>query len=1326
MFDECLCHNSSLWEGGPLDIELCLWVVISTSVPLAVLVISMPFLVLNIISKRKVFSSSDSWGKLNMARLTVTVVILILNILFSILEPCPSLRTLAIILSSLTTVLKVTLLVSVVKLQVTTSKTILIFWLLNSCVYVPNIILEFSKNDADKYYGPAMIAALVLSVVMLILQCFVYQRRDTSGEDGSSYVGKLMFSWLDFLFKKGFKQEIPVTDIPTLPEILHVQQLIRTFENSYTAEGGGVRKLVLALFKSFGSKFMIGAFLRAVNDVFLFVSPLIIQKLLNVIETNGDPATGYFWCTVLFVSAIAASLVSGQFFANMYQSGFQMRTAVMSAVFKKSLKLSTASRQKYSVGEITNLIAIDTQRFTDVIPYIHVVWSALFQIGLALYFLYGIVGNSAFAGMALLLTLVPANVIGNYYGEKVTTKQMELKDQRIMKINEILQGIKVIKYYAWEKPFMSIVNKIRKAEVRTIKQYAVVYSMLNVTFTIVPLLVSLATFTVYIYTDPENHILSAEKVFSCIAIFNVLRIPLFMFPMFFMETVKLYVSLKRLSKFLDSPEMDTDHITYQPSGDLALDVKNGSFTWKDDVGQDRQDDSALRDLSVKVEKGSLTAVVGQVGSGKSSLLAAVTGEIACRAGGLTTSCRSVAYVGQKAWIQNMTVKENILFGSEERPSHYQEVLEASALVPDLKLLPAGDATDIGENGVNLSGGQKQRVALARAAYSQAELYLLDDPLSAVDSHVAKHLFDKLIGPEGLLSQNQSTRIIVTHNLSFLNQMDRIILMEAGEVVVEGSYEDIKNHDKFKSYAQSNTLVESEEKSQTEIKEEESGAVVQADTGKLIEVEGRQEGRVSLMHYLHYIRLMNSFVFLVIVSLYCVSEGVVVLCNLVLAQWTDKAAVEDLSLSEHSKYIAYYGGLNVVVFLLTFVYNIWTYFRMTIPSIKMHQTVLEKTMHAPLSFFESNPSGRVLNRFTSDIEVVDRKIPFEFGDVIYCTANFVSGCITVSVIIPFILIPLVPILAGFVLLQMVFTRTRCQIKRHESVAKSPILSHFSETISGAATVRAFKAVSRFQSEFESKIEKHLTANYVSDMMNRWLSVRCDTLGNALIFLISVLTFYYRDSLSAGLAGLAVTYAISLLDALSWNIRMICDMETDSVAIERVLEYEKIEQEAAWETENVDEAWPRTGRLEVSGVTARYRENLPPCLEALSLSLASGEKLGVCGRTGAGKSSLASLLLRIIDPCQGEVRLDGLDTSTVGLQQLRARLTIVPQDCVMFSGSVSFNLDPWDSHHPDRVRDVLQVLGLQLDLNTEISESGGNLSMGERQLLCLGRAILRSQY
>ena len=468
--------------------------------------------------------------------------------------------------------------------------------------------------------------------------------------------------------------------------------------------------------------------------------------------------------------------------------------------------------------------------------------------------------------------------------------------------------------------------------------------------------------------------------------------------------------------------------------------------------------------------------------------------------------------------------------------------------------------------------------------------------------------------------------MVTHNLSFLDKMDSIVLIDEGKIILQGSYQFLKNNDTFKEFTQSAHHEEASEKEEKQLEKQSEGVKEEMTGENITKAEERQEGRVSLKNYFYYIKLINTWVFLLIVSLYAVGEGLMVGCNLVLAQWTDQVALKRLTLEEHYHFILIYGGLNLCVCGISVVYNIWTYFAMTKPSRKMHKSILERTMHAPLSFFEANPSGRILNRFTSDIEVIDRKIPFEVADMIYCTTNFIAVCITISAIVPYILIALVPIGAGYILLQMLMSRTRCQIKRHESVAKSPIISHFSEAIAGATTIRAFGETERFQEEFEKKIATHLRVNYINDMMNRWLSVRVDLLGNILVFLVAMITFTLRDSLSAGMAGIAITYSMMVLDSLGWNIRMICEMETDSVAIERIREYGEIEQEEAWEVEDVPEDWPRSGELSVEAVSARYRPGLPDCLTDLGLSLRPGEKLGVCGRTGAGKSSLASLLLR----------------------------------------------------------------------------------------------------
>ena len=1226
---------------------------VSSIVPLALLSISIPVHIIKFIKNRRLKLSDTEWSKFNITTVLLTSTFLLLNILLSLTEQCWNLRIVIVCLAVFTTVFKVGSLVLVIKSESFTSKTFFVFWILTTTVCTVNI-LSYATGDSinDPYKLVAICVNLVISVTLIIFQWFTYKEGNV-GEEEASFVSVLLFHWLDYLFIKGFNKKIDFIDLPELPEMMNVQKIIKTFQKNYNQQTEGIKVLIFPLLKSFGAKFIVGSVLKAVNDVFLFIGPLILRKLLNVMENGGSASRGYFWCVLLFLSSLVMYIVSNQQFRVMYQVGFQMRTAVMSAIFKKSLRLSPSARQEWSGGEITNLLAIDSQRLVEVIRNVHVLWSAPFQIALALYFLYDIVGTSAFAGMAILLTLVPANVIGSYFGKKIQTSQMNFKDQRMLKLNEIIQGIKVIKYYAWEKPFMSIVNKIRDSEIRTIKQYSLVYSMLNVTFTVVPLGVTLATFTVYIYSDPENNILTAEKVFSCIAIFNVLRIPLFLFPMFFMEAIKLFVSLRRISKFLHSPEIDSQYISQDSKGNTSFKINEGNFDWK----LTSLAPSVLKNISVEAKKGELIAVIGKVGSGKSSLLASLMGDMKCLSGSVKVSSDSWSYVSQQAWIQNMTLKENILFGTSERKEFYEKVIEACALTSDLKILPAGDETEIGENGINLSGGQKQRVALARAAYRDSEVYLLDDPLSAVDAHVAKHLFDSLLGPNGLLKT--ATKVLVTHNLSFLDKMDSIILIDDGEIVLSGSYDTIKKNEIFLEFTKTVSQGKSDKDEVGEVEENTNERTKSRDDEKLIEEEGMQDGRVSLKNYLHYIKLINSWIFFLIVSLYGVGEALMVGCNLVLAEWTDKVAVKTLTLDEHLQYILFYGGLNIAVCLVSVVYNIWTYFAMTKPSKKMHKSVLDRTMHAPLSFFESNPSGRVLNRFTSDIEVIDRKIPFELADVIYCTINFIAVLITVSAIVPYILIAVGPILAGYVLLQMLMTRTRCQIKRLESVAKSPIISHFSEAIAGASTIRAFGEEARFVDEFETKIEKHLKANYITDMMSRWLTIRVDMLGNSLVFLVAIITFTLRDSLSSGLAGIAITYSMMVLDSLGWNIRMVCELENDSVSIERIREYETIDQEGEWEINDVPSNWPKNAELTVENVDAKYRENLPNCLENLSLQLSPGEKLGVCGRTGAGKSSLASLLLRIIQPHKGIIKLGGINTSHVGLQQLRSKITIVPQ-------------------------------------------------------------------
>ena len=525
-------------------------------------------------------------------------------------------------------------------------------------------------------------------------------------------------------------------------------------------------KTLTVLIKSFGGSFIVGGILRLLNDILLYMTPLVFRKIIQTIENDQPVWQGYFWVVLLFLTATAQVTISNHYFRQTYVAAFQMRTAVICAVYRKTLTIANHARRKFTSGEITNLMSIDAQRFIEIVPFLNTVWSGPFQFALAIYFLYDLIGLSALAGLAVFGILVPINIYGGKYGRTIQVAQMKAKDERILLMNEVLQGVKVLKLYAWEKPFMEKIRECRDREIKCLKQSALLNAILFITYTGAPLLVTLVTFTIYVFAD-ENNVLTAEKVFGTVAVFNVVRIPMNQFPRFLMESVKLFVSLRRIDDFLSCEDIEEagvkeDHVnesfreTEKDSSrnivgagsqeeSRSVEFRNASFSWS--KGDNK---NTLNNLNLNIRKGELVAVVGKIGAGKSSLLSAIMGEMV-QTQGLKQTSGSVAFVSQQAWIQNMTVQDNIMFGKALDVKKYEEVLDACALLSDLEILASGDQTEIGENGVNLSGGQKQRVSLARAAYHGADLVLLDDPLSAVDAHVGRHLFDKLIGNTGLLA-----------------------------------------------------------------------------------------------------------------------------------------------------------------------------------------------------------------------------------------------------------------------------------------------------------------------------------------------------------------------------------------------------------------------------------------------------------------------------------------------------------------------------------------------------------------------------------------------
>ncbi|XP_065580663.1 multidrug resistance-associated protein 1-like isoform X3 [Artemia franciscana] len=857
-----------------------------------------------------------------------------------------------------------------------------------------------------------------------------------------------------------------------------------------------------------------------------------------------------------------------------------------------------------------------------------------------------------------------------------------------------------------------------------------------------------------------------------------------------------------MNKFMNAEELNPDAVTHDPNEQNPIVVKDGSFSW----GVDEK--PVLKNISFEVEEGSLVAVVGMVGSGKSSLISAILGEMDKLSGKVNTK-GSIAYVPQQAWIQNAILRQNIIFGGAEEESRYNQVIDSCALRPDFDILPAGDNTEIGEKGINLSGGQKQRVSLARAVYSDSDIYLMDDPLSAVDTHVGRHIFDNVIGPKGML--HKKTRILVTHGITFLPQTDKIIVLKDGVISEAGSYKELL--DKKGDFAEfllehlneeeegedivtelakireelesslgreevkrqisrqrshvsesrshlSDTSVTSSpqnsakegskevekrrgslEKSKSPTKEVQANGTVKPKEGeKLIEAEKAETGKVKTEVYLHYLRSVGFALSFWTILLYAIYQLFSVGTNVWLSAWSNAyvnendTATEPVPIppSERDMFLGVYGALGFGQAIMIY-FNILNVAKGGLEaSRKLHHRMLDNILKSPMVFFETTPMGRFLNRFGKDVDLVDRSIPFSLRSLLSTLYGVLATIVVISYTTPIFLVMVLPIAVIYYFMQHFYVATSRQLKRLESITRSPIYSHFGETITGVSVIRAYSKEHRFIKESESKVDTNQICYYPSIVANRWLAVRLESVGNLIVLCASLFAVFGRESLNPGLVGLSISYALNITQTLNWFMRMTSEVETNIVAVERIKEYGETPQEAQWEIpdKKPPKEWPDEGKVEFIDYEVRYREGLEVVLKGINCSINGGEKVGIVGRTGAGKSSLTLGLFRIIEPAKGTIKIDGLDITRMGLHSLRSRLTIIPQDPVLFSGTLRMNLDPFKQHTDEDIWRALELahlktfaLTLSAGLQHEVSEGGENLSVGQRQLVCLARALLR---
>ncbi|XP_073473151.1 multidrug resistance-associated protein 1-like isoform X1 [Aquarana catesbeiana] len=1184
-----------------------------------------------------------------------------------------------------------------------------------------------------------------------------YQRISDSGknenpENKVSFLSRVTYSWYSRIITLGYKKPLEREDLIELNEADSSYVIYPAIEKNWRKEivpqgkkDSRSRKpsLLRALWSTFRFSLIYVALMKVVADLLAFTSPQILKQMITFCEQQtGDPRTGYMFAVSLLIVTILQTIILQLYQRYNMLTAVKCKTSLIGMIYKKSLNLASSTRRKFTTGELVNLMSSDAQQLMDLTVNINLLWSAPFQILMAIIFLWQELGPSVLAGVAVLILVIPLNAYIAGKVKQLKKSHLKSKDLRIKLLNEILHGIKILKLYAWEPSYQRKVGDIREKEMDVLKSsgYLTTFSML--TLTCIPFLVSIATFGVYFLINEDN-ILTASKVFTTISLFNILRLPLFDLPTVIRSVVQTKVSLVRLENFLCGEELVPENIETDYKGNHAVGFSAASFQWE------TNGPPILKDLHIKIPEGSLVAVVGQVGSGKSSLLSAILGEMNKLEGTIQRK-GSVAYVSQQAWIQNALFQENILFGQAFNKPYYERVLEACALLPDLELLPHGDQTEIGERGVNLSGGQKQRVSLARAVYSNADIYLLDDPLSAVDVHVGKHLFDKIIGQNGLLKNK--TRILVTHSLTVLPLVDVIIVMEDGRITQAGNYTDLisKRQDLADLIQTSGAQENLNEKPSNLIKEtknvktdqrrapdnlaQKDRSVFEMPNASRMNKEKVATGSMKMSVVMKYLHAFGWFWVTFTIVAYIGQNAMAIGQNVWLSRWTTEAKhVKDTAewVDQRNNRLGIYGLLGFLqgVFVC---YGAYVITRGTIcASRSLHNQMLDNILHLPLQFFETTPMGQVLNRFTKDIYVIDERFHYYLRTWLNCMLDVLGTILVIVCATPLFLVAIVPLGFFYLLIQRYYIASSRQIRRLDGASRSPVISHFSETLSGASTIRAYGHQERFIGQNKDVVNENLVCYYNNVISNRWLAVRLEFLGNLMVFFAALFAIQGSDKMTSGTVGLSITYALNITQTLNFWVRKACEIETNGVAIERVCEYEDMEKEAPWViARRPPLEWPDKGVIEFTNYQARYREDYDLALRDVTFQLRTTEKLGIVGRTGAGKSTLTNCLFRVVERAGGKIVVDGIDIATIGLHDLRSKFNIIPQDPVLFSGTLRMNLDPLDKHSDMELWNALDmchlkdfVQSLPKKLYHDISEGGENLSVGQRQLICLARALLR---
>ncbi|TFY67781.1 hypothetical protein EVJ58_g1400 [Rhodofomes roseus] len=1136
-------------------------------------------------------------------------------------------------------------------------------------------------------------------------------------------------------------------------------------------EGAGRREpnIAWALNDVFGWTFWTGGIFKVFGDTAQLMGPLLVRAIITFSEDRlaakaaGEPTAslgrGVGMAIGLFCTTVTASVCTHQFFWRSMNTGMLARAALISSIYKRGLALTGKARTTMPNAKLVTHISTDVSRIDACAQWFHAVWTAPIQVTICLIILLVQLGYSALAGFSLFLLIMPIQERMMSFQFTVAKKALKWTDKRSKLILEVLGAMRVVKYFSHEESFLRRIYDMRKNELKGTRKIQIARSANIASAFSVPVLAATLSFVTYTST---SHAFNTRRTR-----WSALK-TLFLAELNEGEAFAVDKEQKMGLVVEDATFEWEESSSARESKEDAKEAKKEGKGVAQGVATPTPEQSApfqVKDVTMSIPRGTLAAVVGTVGSGKSSLLQGLIGEMR-KVRGHVSFGGKVAYCSQTAWIQNASLRENVLFGQPYEDERYWKAIENASLLPDLEVLPDGDLTEIGEKGINLSGGQKQRVNIARALYYDADIVIFDDPLSAVDAHVGKALFADAI--LGALRNRGKTVILVTHALHFLDQCDYIYTMKNGRLEEQGTYDELMQNGKefsrlIEEFGGTGTKEEEEVIEEEAIEgpqgkpvkvideakiKEESAKRAAAGTGRLegrlIVPEKRTTGSVSWKIYGEYLNAGRGWALGPAVLFFIIlMQGCTIMNSYTLIWWE-----EDNWGKKNSFYQILYACFGIGQAVFTFAVGGTMDELSFYVSSNLHHDAIRNIFYAPMSYFDTTPLGRILSIFGKDIENIDNQLPVSMRLFILTISNMVGSVTIITVLEHYFIIAVVGIAFGYNYFAAFYRSSARELKRIDAMLRSLLYAHFAESLSGLPTIRSYGETTRFLKDNEYYVDLEDRAAILTITNQRWLAIRLDFLGGLLIFIVAMLTVSNASGINPAQIGLVLTYSTSLVQMCGMVTRQSAEVETYMSSVERVIEYsrgDRIEHEAPHEIKDhkPPKEWPARGAIEFKDVVMRYRAGLPFVLKGLSLSIKGGEKIGVVGRTGAGKSSLMLALFRIVELSSGSINIDDIDISTIGLKDLRSKLAIIPQDPLLFSGTIRSNLDPFnqytDAHLWDALRrsylvenvvekdseddDGVQTPTSRFSLDTMVESEGANLSVGERSLLSLARALVK---